>query len=153
MVKMKIINSLRLDMQRLTMAFLKVELDFDPLPKDVTAEAKQYIEFVNCFMPNFFFKIRIEPKVQIDNFTDEELHRIAQFILNNNYFVPFNKFLYQAMSGNSPEDNLCTMLDYIDQEGLDVEIVGRYKVGPLVIKPNPIRQTIWSVCPSLRPSP
>ena len=85
MATLKVINSLRLDTERFVMAFLKVEIDFGLMPTDLPEAVKEAAAIFNCFMPETYFKVKVEPKVRIEEFNADELRQIAEFIVSNDY--------------------------------------------------------------------
>ena len=144
MATLKTINSLRLDTERFVMAFLKMEIDFGPRPTNLPQAVKEAMAVLDCFRPQAYFKVKIEPKTRIEEFTDDELRQIAEFIVRDDYFQPFNKFFYHVISGRDDDEghDYCTVLDYIHQDGLEVVVTDPDRVGEKVVSVNPIRQAM-----------
>lgn len=141
---LQVINSLRLNTERFVMAFLKVNIDFHPTTSmDLPEAIRELVEVLACFVPQAYFKIKIEPKVRIEEFTPDEMRQIAEFIVGNDYFAPMSKFFYQVISRNDLDGNdFCTVLDYIDQAGLEVAVTDPQKVGEEVLSKNPIHRVM-----------
>ncbi|HEY4507021.1 MAG TPA: hypothetical protein VJH71_02590 [Candidatus Paceibacterota bacterium] len=66
---------------------------------------------------------------------------IAEFIVNEEYLDPFRKFFKRALAFGDLDCH-CTVLDYIFQPGLEVQVTGKHNVGPRITEEHPIDQIL-----------
>ncbi len=132
-MELRTINSIRLELPRFTVVFLKVV--------DVDSEENSSTEMD----APFWVKLRIEPNITgYFECHEDELHEIVRFIIDEaEFFAPLSFFLEVSLEPvDAAEGAHCAVLDFIAQPGVEAVVVsgGKYVEYPLV--GHPILQAI-----------